>query len=189
MPQLDPAVFLPQIFWLAVLFGVLYLITTYSAVPKISAILEKRQNRIADDLEEAERLQRQAEEARAAYEAALTEARETAKARITAKREQIKAEIDAKYDELTDRLNAEAAEAEQRIAAAKAKAMAELKDVSAELCKEIVARIAHLELDPKSVAKVVEAKLADTRLEGAGLAEVPADSGKSSAPVKEKVHG
>ncbi|MFC7049005.1 F0F1 ATP synthase subunit B' [Emcibacter nanhaiensis] len=161
MPQLDPAVFAPQIFWLAIVFAVLYLIMHYSIVPKVSDVLEKRQNRIANDLEEAEKLQREAEEARIAYEKALQEARDNATSTIAAKREAIKLEVEAKYNELSQKLNVEAEEAAGRILAAKEKAMEDVRTVSADLCKDIVARVAKLELDDAAIGKAVEGKLAD----------------------------
>ncbi|WP_321397663.1 hypothetical protein [Emcibacter sp.] len=161
MPQLDPAVFAPQIFWLAIIFGVLYLIMHYSIIPKVSDVLEKRQNRIANDLEEAGKLQREAEDARIAYEKALQEARANATATIAAKREAIKLEIEAKYNELSVKLNAEAEEAANRVQSAKDKALDDVRAVSAELCKDIVSRVAKLELDDAAVSKTVEGRLAE----------------------------
>ena len=64
MPQLDIAFFAPQIFWLVVVFAALYIFMARSAAPKIADVLKKRQDVIADDLAEAESLQRKAEEAR-----------------------------------------------------------------------------------------------------------------------------
>ncbi|WP_417319638.1 F0F1 ATP synthase subunit B' [Emcibacter sp.] len=160
MPQLDPAVFAPQIFWLAIVFAVLYLIMYYSVVPKVSDVLEKRQNRIANDLEEAEKLQREAEEARIAYEKALQEARANATATIASRREAIKLEVEAKYNELSQKLNAEADEAADRVRAAKEKALDDVRAVSADLCKDILSRVAKLELDDAAVSKTVEGKLA-----------------------------
>lgn len=161
MPQLELAVFAPQIFWLAIVFAALYLIIHYSVVPKVSDVLEKRQNRITNDLEEAEKLQREAEEARIAYEKALQEARANATATIASKREAIKLEVEAKYNELSQKLNAETEEAEARVRAAKEKALDDVRSISADLCKDIVARVANLKLDDAAISKTVEGKLAE----------------------------
>ncbi len=158
MPQLDPAVFAPQIFWLFVIFALIYLFIAYSAAPKITEVLEKRQVRIASDLEEAERLQTQAEEARVSYEKALEDARAQATATVAAKRDAIKADVEAEYNRLTDKLGAEAAAAETRIAAAKDKALDDVRAMAAEVCQEIVVAVSGLELDKKVVAKVVDGK-------------------------------
>lgn len=57
MPQFDFATFTPQIFWLLICFGVLYYAVSNIILPRISAILEDRENRINSDLKSAEKLQ------------------------------------------------------------------------------------------------------------------------------------
>lgn len=158
MPQLDPAVFLPQIFWLFVLFGVVYLFIAHSAAPKITEVLERRQDRIASDLQEAEKLQAQAEDARAAYEKALEEARAKATSTVAAKREAIKADVEAEYNKLSASLNKDAAAAEAKIAAAKDKALDEVRVMAADVCKDIILSVSGLELDQKVISASVDSK-------------------------------
>lgn len=160
MPQLDPAVFLPQIFWLAIIFAVIYLFIAYSAAPKITEVLERRQDRISSDLEAAEKLQAQAEEARLSYEKALEDARAKATSTVAAKREAIKADVEAEYNNLTEKLGAEAAAAEEKINAAKEAALGEVRAMAAEVCKEIVVTVSGLELDDKVITKTVDSKFA-----------------------------
>ncbi|PCI34295.1 MAG: F0F1 ATP synthase subunit B' [Alphaproteobacteria bacterium] len=158
MPQLDPAVFLPQIFWLFILFGVVYLFIAHSAAPKITEVLERRQDRIASDLQEAEKLQAQAEDARAAYEKALDEARAKATLTVAAKREAIKADVEAEYNKLSASLNKDAAAAEAKIAAAKDKALDEVRIMAADVCKDIILSVSGLELDQKVISASVDSK-------------------------------
>lgn len=163
MPQLDPAVFLPQIFWLAVLFGLIYLFVSLTAAPKIAEVLEKRQDRIVSDLEEAEKLQAQADAARIAHEKALDDARAKATSTVAAKRDAIKADVEAEYNKLTEKLGAEAAAAEEKISAAKDQALEQVRAMAAEVCKDVVASVSGLDLDDKIVAKAVDAKFADMK--------------------------
>ncbi len=158
MPQLDPAVFMPQIFWLFVIFGVLYFFITYSAAPKISDVLKKRQDKIAYDLGEAEALQAKAEAARLAYEKSQEEARHNAAVVVLNKREELKAYADAEYQKLSDGLNAKADEAQSRIDAAKEKALGDVRTVATEVCCDIVSHIAGLKLDKKDVSKAIAKK-------------------------------
>ena len=55
-PPFDPATFGSQLFWLVILFGLLYILMSRVALPRVGAILEERDNRIAGDLAEAARL-------------------------------------------------------------------------------------------------------------------------------------
>ena len=158
MPQLDPAVFLPQIFWLIVVFAALYIFIARNAAPKIADVLKKRQDRIADDLTAAEQLQAKAEEARIAFEKAQADARNNAAAVVLSKRDEIKAETEAALQKLSEELNAKIDEAQKRSDEAKSKALRDVRDVATDVCSEIVSQISGLKLDKKSIEKVVKAK-------------------------------
>ena len=75
MPQFDTSTFLPQLFWLAVIFVALFFIMRRHALPRISDILEARQLRITSNLEKANGLKEDADQVMADYEKALTETR------------------------------------------------------------------------------------------------------------------
>lgn len=159
MPQLDLAVFAPQIFWLAVVFAVLYIFMSRSAAPKIADMLKKRQDTIAGDLADAEKLQAKAEEARVAYEKSQNDARNNAAAVVLGKREELKAEAEAAYQKLSDELQVQADEAQARIDAAKDKALSEVRNVATDVCSDIVSQISGLKLDTGAVSKVVAEKM------------------------------
>jgi F-type H+-transporting ATPase subunit b len=158
MPQLDPAVFIPQIFWLVVVFAALYIFIARNAAPKISEVLKRRQDTIAGDLAEAESLQAKAEEARIAFEKSQEDARNNAAAVVLKAREELKAEAEAEYQKLSDELASDAAAAQSRITQAKDKALGEVRDVASEVCSEIVSQISGLKLDGKAVSKAVNTK-------------------------------
>jgi len=158
MPQLEIATFIPQIFWLFVVFVVLYIFMSRSAAPKIADVLKKRQNKIADDLAEAGVLQAEAEKARVLYEKSQAAARSDAAAVVVSKRDELKAEAEAEYQKLSDSLGAKADEAQKSIDAAKDKALTEVRDVATEVCGDIISKISGLKLDSDAVSKVVNAK-------------------------------
>ena len=53
MPQLDPKYWASQAFWLVLVFTVLYFSISKFYLPKIKNNLDNRENRIKDDLEDA----------------------------------------------------------------------------------------------------------------------------------------
>ena len=119
MPQLDPASFPSQLFWLAVCFGTMLLVLSVFVLPRITRTLTTRQGRIDGDLQAAENLRADAEAALAAYDAALQQARNNALALAQEMRAEIQAETDRQKAELDARLAEEAQKAEARLQAAR----------------------------------------------------------------------
>ena len=134
MPQLEQVgTFLSQLVWLALTFGVLYVVMTRSALPRISQILVTRQERIDGDLRKAEELKSEAESVLAAYEAAAAQARAEAQEILSESAERFAAEAAEKNEALTRLLAEEAAAGEVRIRAAREQAMADVETIAAEL--------------------------------------------------------
>ena len=141
MPQLDVNTYLSQLFWLAVTFGFLYVLASRVILPRIGQTLEARRRRITDDLEMAESLRRQAEEALAERERLLAESRERAHQLVQAERERITAELDARRRQLESELAARISRAERELEQARQAALAELQETMDELASEIARKI------------------------------------------------
>ncbi len=140
-PPFDSSTFASQLLWLAITFTVLYLLMAKVIIPRVGGILEVRRDRIAGDLEMAERLRQQSNEAIAGYEKALADARATAFGLAEKSRLKAKAEADARQAVIEGELDAKLAAAEQRIAAIKAKALADVGDIAADATEAVVARL------------------------------------------------
>lgn len=138
MPQLDVTTFPNLIFWLVVALVVLYLLLSRVALPRIARALEERSDAITTDLEQAALLKRRAEEAEAAYNAALARARDDAH-RIAA---ETKAAIGSELAGLTAKAEAEiaarAAESEARIREIRDGAAASVEEVARAAARDIV---------------------------------------------------
>ena len=63
-PPFDPAFFPSQLFWFFLTFIVLYILLSKVFLPRVAETIEERGSRIADDLDQASRMQREAEEAK-----------------------------------------------------------------------------------------------------------------------------
>jgi len=138
MPQLDPLDWGPQLIWLLLTFGVLYLLMMWVALPRIGSVIDKRAAHITGDLESAEKFRRETEEAIASYEQALAEAKQKAHAIIDEGRAKLKAEMDAERAKLEEKLAAKSAEAEARIEKAKNAAMKDVNAVAADVAADII---------------------------------------------------
>ena len=129
MPQLDFGIFPNLIFWLVVALVALYFILSRVALPRIGTVLAERNDAIANDIEMAALLKRRAEEAEAAYNAALARARDEAH-KIAA---ETRAGIDKELASLMAKADAEiagkTAESEKRIG--------EIRDSAAKSVEEV----------------------------------------------------
>lgn len=156
MPQLNPAGFMPQLVWLGIVFVALYLLMRFVALPRITQVLEERQSRIAHDLDDAEQLKREADKAKADYEAQIAAGRAKAQALAIESRQHVNAQV-ARQRASQDAAAAEASKAaDAAIAAATVKAMANADSVAADLARALAQRLAGIDLDPATVRAAVE---------------------------------
>ncbi|WP_343560241.1 F0F1 ATP synthase subunit B family protein [Kiloniella sp. b19] len=156
MPQFDPSTWTSQLFWLIVTFGVLYFLMARVALPRLTAILEERENKISGDLEKAERLKQEAEEVLADYQKAIAEARSSASSLLKEASDDIaalSAERQAAFDAgLKEKTN----EAEARINDARAEALTSLKDVAADVATAATTKLLGTEVPKVRVTRAVE---------------------------------
>lgn len=138
MPQLQIGDWAPQLIWLGISFIALYVVMARVALPRISAVIEGRRERIASDLDKAEQLKKETEEAIAAYEQALAEARGRAQEIAQETRDKLNAEVAAERAEVEGRLATQTAEAEARIQEAKAEALSQINDIAADTAETLV---------------------------------------------------
>ena len=138
MPQLNPLDWAPQIIWLVITFSILYVLMKRVALPRIGSVIEARHARIAGDIEAADKLRRETQEAIAAYEQALAEAKARAHAIAQEANNKLKDEVAAERAALERDLAARLAEAEKRILQAKTSALKDVNEVASETASEIV---------------------------------------------------
>lgn len=141
MPQLEFGDYLPQLFWLAVTFILLYFLMSRLALPRVAGVLAERDRHIEQNLLRAERLKSEAEEALQSYEAALAEARAEAQALNRKTAAEISAFVAAREQALAAELGARTREAEQRIEAAKRQALSGLPQIATEVAASAFRRL------------------------------------------------
>ena len=162
MPQLNPAVFLPQLFWLAIVFIGLYIVMSKVALPGVDKVLDARATRIANDLDRAAALKSEAEAAMQAYEKAQIEARANGAELVRQTEAKMAAEKTAREAELGRKLGERLRAAEQQIASAKSAALGNLTQVSGDVARAVIERLIG-ESVPPAEAERVTAQIARER--------------------------
>jgi F-type H+-transporting ATPase subunit b len=142
MPQLEQIhTFLGQIFWLFLTFGLLYVVLWKSALPRVSAILQERQERIDEDLRKAEEFKQEADKAIAAYEKLVADARSQAQTVIRDANVALAADAAARQDSVTAQIKLDVNKAEARINRARTEALANIQTVAVEVAQAATARL------------------------------------------------
>ncbi len=140
-PPFETETYLGQLIWLALIFGLLYVLMKRVVLPRLSGIIETRQVTIARDLDEAAAMKTKAEAAGAAYDKSLAEAKARAQALAQETRDAITAENDAKRKALEADLAQRMAEAEATSAARKTEAMTNVRGIARDTTAAIVERL------------------------------------------------
>jgi F-type H+-transporting ATPase subunit b len=158
MPQLNQLsdVILSQLFWLAIVLGFIYFVIGRGMVTRIQSTVDKRDQRIADDLTAAERARAEADETEEAYRLRMDQSRGEAMKLTSAAKQEAAKEVEkraAKAD-AANRVKLEKAEA--RIRAASDRARADIEKVAAEMTQDIVKKVAGLSVGHDEAAAAVK---------------------------------
>jgi F-type H+-transporting ATPase subunit b len=143
MPQLDfkSTLTTSQVVWGAIIFAVLYVILSRSALPLVASVLEERAATIAKDLDEARAAETGARAGMAEADQAIAKARAEAQTAVNAALDEAKQAAAAQTEALNARLEQQLRDSEAQIARARASAMGALRQVATETAATVVTRL------------------------------------------------
>jgi F-type H+-transporting ATPase subunit b len=161
MPQIEQLseIFASQLFWLLLVFGTIYFGIGRGMVPKIQAVVEDRDRRIAEDLAAAPRAREEAEATEADYREKIDASRSEAMKLAQEAKQKAALQTEKKMRSVDDKIGAKIAEAEERIRAASDQARRELEPVAAEAAAELVAKLTGRKVDAAEAHTAVKAAL------------------------------
>jgi F-type H+-transporting ATPase subunit b len=154
-PPFDPVNFTPMLIWLSLSFGLLYLLMSKIALPRVESILHARADKIAKDIGEANAFRARSEEAAAAHDKTIADAKAKALALAQETHTRLTAETEANRLALEAELNARIAASETQILEMKAKAMGNVEAIASEAAAAIVQRITGQPADPTAIARAI----------------------------------
>ena len=157
MPQLDPKSWVPQIFWLIITFGFLYIIISKIVFPRLSESIEQRNDYISDLVDEAKKLTEQTEKLNKEYEDFMKSSNDKAQEIIVNERKKLNNEFSKKIDELNEKISKISIDAEKEIKDFKLNSIGQIKLISNQLSDELLKELSIMELvDQNIVTKNVE---------------------------------
>lgn len=140
-PPFDVANFAPQLVWLALIFGLLYVLMSRIALPRIGTILSDRETRIESDLAASRELQSKAQAAAAEHDETLRATKAQAQAIGRDAQQQAAAETQARRSAQEAEFSKKLAEADAQITAAKAQALAHVEEIATDAAGSILEKL------------------------------------------------
>jgi len=124
-------------------------------------VLEQRETRIRGDLDRAERVKIEADEALSAYQKAMNDARAKAQRDLRQTQAEIAAETAKREAAFAQQLAQRTRAAEDSIAQVKTRALADLRGVGVEVAGRVLNKVAGLNLPPATVQAAVDAAMSE----------------------------
>ena len=158
MPQLDPTYWASQAFWLILIFTALYLALSNLFIPKIKDNIDSRENKIKDDLDEAQKLKNLAEQKLKDYVQSINTAKKEVQKIIFESKNQLNLQIQSKKKQFEKEIENEIRAAEQEIEGLKKESLVNISMISEEMASKVIEQISGEPMNQSSVkAAVLEA--------------------------------
>jgi F-type H+-transporting ATPase subunit b len=149
-----------QVVWGVVIFVVLYILLSRTALPLVASVLDERATTISKDLNQARAAKARSDAGMAEADQATAAARAEAQAAITAALDETKRASAAQSEALNARLEQQLHDAEAQIAQARASAMGALRQVATETAATVVTRLTGSAPDPARLNGAIASALA-----------------------------
>ena len=156
MPQLDPTYWASQGFWLILIFTLLYLALSKLFIPKIKNSIDDRENRIKDDLDEAQKLKEVAETKLKEYEISIENAKKDVQKILFESKNKLNSEIQIKKKTFEKEIETEIKNAEKEIESFKKDSLESISKISEEITSKIIENISGEPMNQSSVKATVQ---------------------------------
>ena len=153
MPQLNPEFYVSQLFWLILTFSFLLIFLWRISLPRISSVLEKRENKVSNDIESAKQLQAEAEKIQNQIENELLEARNQTIELVKKSTENFQLQSNKELQKLEEELNKKITESELLIKKNKNESLEEINNEIQELTKITLSKLSNLKIDDSEIKK------------------------------------
>jgi F-type H+-transporting ATPase subunit b len=151
MPQLDISFYYSQFFWLAIVFGSLYLLSHFILLPGIEGIMNKRDAKIKNDLQTAEALTKEVETIKEQVVAEISVARRLANERISEASKNAQKEMENQLAKLDKSLREKEKMTEENIIEFKRSANETILPIATSMVIEILSKFLGESIDQNTI--------------------------------------
>ena len=156
MPQLDPTYWASQAFWLILVFTILYITISKIYLPKIKGNLDNRENKIKEDLDNANKFKDQSESKLKEYELIMENAKkEVSKIHIESKNI-LNKDIQSKKETIDKEIEKEILKSQKEILELKKNSISSIQKISEKIAANIIENISGDKLNDSSIKATIE---------------------------------
>ena len=156
MPQLDPTYWASQAFWLTIIFILLYLSLSQLFIPKIKKNIDDRENKIKEDLEEAEKLKEMAEKKQEEYDKLIEGTKKEVYKIILESKSKLGNDIALKKKSFEEEIDAEILKVQNEIQNLKKESLNNISLIAEEIASGIIEQISGDSLNQSSIKAAVD---------------------------------
>ena len=156
MPQLDPTYWVSQAFWLILIFSILYISISRFYLPKIKNNLDDRENKIKEDLENANKFRQQSETKIKEYELIIENAKKEINKIHFDSKNLLDKDIQSKKDAMEKEIEKEVAKAQIDIIELKKNSITTIQNISKNIASNIIENISGDKLNENSIKAAVK---------------------------------
>ena len=155
MPQLDPKYWASQAFWLILVFTLLYLAISKLFIPKIKGNLEDRENKIRNDIDEANNLKELSEKKQKEYNLVIENAKKEVQKILNENKSKLNTEIENKKKIIEKEIEEEIQKVQIEIKNLKKNSINDIGKISEEIAQKIIEEISGDKLNESSIKAAI----------------------------------
>ena len=156
MPQLDPKYWASQAFWLILVFSILYLSIAKFYLPKIKKNLDNRENKIKEDLDEANKMKSLSEKKLKEYNVILENSKKEVTKILLEAKNTLDKNIQTKKETIEKDIENQLTKAQKEILELKTSSINSINTISQEISSNIIEKMSGDKLNESSIKAVVE---------------------------------
>ena len=156
MPQLDPKYWASQAFWLILVFSILYLSIAKFYLPKIKKNLDNRENKIKEDLDEANKMKSLSEKKLKEYNIILENSKKEVTKILLEAKNTLDKSIQTKKETIEKDIENQLTKAQKEILELKTSSINSINTISQEISSNIIEKMSGDKLNESSIKAVVE---------------------------------
>ena len=156
MPQLDPKYWASQAFWLILVFSILYLSIAKFYLPKIKKNLDNRENKIKEDLDEANKMKSLSEKKLKEYNVILENSKKEVTKILLEAKNTLDKNIQTKKETIEKDIENQLTKAQKEILELKTSSINSINTISQEISSNIIEKMSGEKLNESSIKAVVE---------------------------------